>query len=199
MKKNVFMCGSTIGFGLCLAEIFSKEFNVIINGRKNRKNKNFFVVIKDMNEIEVKDFEKFNPDIIVNNGFDKNEYIHSFKSSLNVIKKSMDYFIKKGYGTIININSFYGMNPDKKDPDYAAVKYGLRGYVESISEKAFNNNIKIINIYPRAMKAGVNIGRSDLEELIDPYEVSELILNIVKAKSFYIGSIQIDRLNLKNK
>jgi NADP-dependent 3-hydroxy acid dehydrogenase YdfG len=194
MEKNVFMCGSTSGFGLCLAEVFSKEFNVILNGRKN--NPDFTTVIKDMNDLQIEDFQKFNPSIIVNNGFDKKNYIHSFEGSLNVVKKSMEYFTQKGEGIIININSFYGLNPDKKDPDYSAAKYGLRGYIESISEKAFNNRIRIMNIYPRAMKTGLNDGRSDFEDLIDPYEVSELILNMAKSKSFYVGSIQIDRIKI---
>lgn len=188
------MCGSTSGFGLCLAEVFSKEFDIVLNGRKN--NPNFTTVVKDMNDLTVEDFEKYNPDIIVNNGFDKKNYIHSFEGSLNVVKKSMDYFIKKGQGTIVNINSFYGLNPDKKDPDYAAAKYGLRGYVESISEKAFLNNIRIVNVHPRAMKIGLNDGRPDFDDLIDPYEVSELILSMIKAKSFYVGSIQIDRIKV---
>ena len=100
----------------------------------------------------------------------------------------------KKKGTIINVNSISGVSPDHKDPDYAAAKYALRGYSDSIASEAFKENIKIINLYPRAMATGMNFGRPDFHELMDPDEIAEFVVMMTKSKSFYISSIQFDRI-----
>ena len=191
--KKVFMCGSGSGFGLKLAEEFAKNnFDVILNSRNKVESfeKNF---VTDMIDLKANDFKKYNADIVVNNGFDKNNYFHSFEASLNVVRQSLNYFKIKGGGTLVNINSFYGLNPDTKDPYYAASKYGLRGFVDSLAKEAFENNIKIINFYPRAIGIGLNEGREDIDLLIDPSEICEFIVNNIQYKSFYLSHVQIDR------
>ena len=113
--KKVFMCGAGSGFGLKLAEEFAKNnFDVILNSRNKVESfeKNF---VTDMIDLKANDFKKYNADIVVNNGFDKNNYFHSFEASLNVVRQSLNYFKIKGGGTLVNINSFYGLNPDTKE------------------------------------------------------------------------------------
>lgn len=191
--KKIFLCGAGSGFGLELAKEFkNNNFLVTLNSRKavDLFENNF---IKDMNEIKVSDFEKYSPEIIVNNGFDKNNYFHSFESSINIVKQSLDYFKNIGGGTLVNINSFYGLHPDVKDPYYSAAKYGLRGFTESISKEAFDNNIKIINLYPRAIGTGINKGRKDIKKLIAPKEICEFIVRNITYKTFYLSHVQIDR------
>ena len=191
--KKVFLCGAGSGFGLELAHEFKKnKFQVTLNSRKTVKGfENNFVL--DMNDIKATHFEKYSPEFIVNNGFDKNNYFHSFEASINIVRESLNYFKKIGGGTLININSFYGLNPDAKDPYYAAAKYGLRGYVESVSKEAFENNIKIINFYPRAIGIGLNEGREDIDLLIDPKEICSFIVKNIDFKTFYLSNVQIDR------
>ena len=41
-----------------------------------------------MAEITVDDFNTYKPDIIINNGFDKKDYFHSFKPQLILLKKA---------------------------------------------------------------------------------------------------------------
>ncbi|MDA9732558.1 SDR family NAD(P)-dependent oxidoreductase [Acidimicrobiaceae bacterium] len=191
--KKVFLCGAGSGFGLELAHEFKKnKFEVILNSRKTVDGfENNFVL--DMNDIKATHFEEYSPEFIVNNGFDKKSYFHSFEASVNIVTESLNYFKKLGGGTLININSFYGLNPDTKDPYYAAAKYGLRGYVESVSKEAFENNIKIINFYPRAIGIGLNDGREDIELLIDPKEICSFIVKNIDYKTFYLSNVQIDR------
>ena len=193
MKKKVLICGGSSGWGRYLLKHFSKDFNVITNSRKNLKIKNHFK--KDMLDFTLETFKKYNPDIVCNNGFDKRNYIHSFESQLNILKKSFEYFKRKGNGTIVNINSYYGIYPDQKDPFYAAAKYGLRGYAESISSEAYKNKIKIINIYPRAISTGINKNRLDKKKLMDPNETAKLVVYLCKTKSFYSSSIVINIFN----
>lgn len=190
--KKIFIAGGTSGFGFSLAKKFDLDYEVIICGRKKIKSFNSFVC--DMVDIKEEIFYKYEPDVIINNGFDKKDYFKSYQGSLNVLKSAFNYFKNKNKGTIINVNSISGINPDPKDPDYAAAKYALKGYSDSIAAESFQRNIKIINLYPRAMATGMNVGRSDFNELIDPDEVSELVVTLTKTKSFYISSIQFDRI-----
>jgi hypothetical protein len=44
------------------------------------------------------------------------------------------------------------------------------------------------------MATGMNLGRSDFKDLIDPNEVAEFVVMMTKTKSFYISSIQFDRI-----
>lgn len=191
--KKVFIVGGTSGFGLSLAKKFDLDHEVTVCGRK--KYPAFNGVVCDMIDISEKLFQEHNPDIIINNAFDKKDYLKSYQGSLNVLRSAFYFFKSKNEGTIINVNSICGISPDPKDPDYAAAKYALRGYSDSIVAEAFQNNVKIINLYPRAMATGMNFGRPDFNELIDPDEVAEFVVMMTKSKSFYISSIQFDRIN----
>ena len=190
--KKVFIAGGTSGFGLSLAKKFDLDHEVTVCGRK--KYPLFNGIICDMLDISEKLFQEHNPDIIINNAFDKKDYIKSCQGSLNVLKSAFSFFKLKRGGTIINVNSISGVSPDPKDPDYAAAKYALRGYSDSISAEAFQKNIKIINLYPRAMATGMNFGRPDFHELMDPDEVAKFVVFMTKCESFYISSIQFDRI-----
>jgi hypothetical protein len=195
LTKNVFICGASRGWALFLADSFDKKFNVTLNIRKKKKfEKKFKFMVADMSNLSEKIFEKYNPHIIINNGFSKKEYIHSFKSQIRVLKEAFNFFKKKGSGKIININSYYGLFPDNKDPDYAAVKYGLRGYAESIASESFKNNVQIINIYPRAINAGINKKRDKSDQFICPKELADFIVMLCETKTFYCSSIVIERL-----
>ena len=190
--KKVFIVGGTSGFGLSLAKKFNLDHEVTVCGRK--KYPLFNGIICDMLDISEKLFQEHNPDIIINNAFDKKDYLKSYQGSLNVLRSAFSFFKSKNEGTIINVNSISGVSPDPKDPDYAAAKYALRGYSDSISAESFQKNIKIINLYPRAMATGMNFGRPDFNELMDPDEVSKFVVFMTKCQSFYISSIQFDRM-----
>ncbi len=193
--KKILLCGAGSGFGLDLAKEFkNNKFFVILNSRKRNYSFDHNFVM-DMNEIKSSDFEKYKPEIIVNNGFDKKNYFHSFESSLNIVKESFNYFKNIGGGTLVNINSFYGLHPDYKDPYYSAAKYGLRGFNESLSKEAFQNKIRVINLYPRAIATGLNKDRNDIDKLIDPKEICDFIVKNINYKTFYLSHVQIDRTN----
>jgi len=190
--KKVFIVGGTSGFGLSLAKKFHADHEVTVCGR--RKISSFNAIVCDMLDIKEEIFKQYKPNIIINNAFDKKDYLRSYQGSINVLKCAFDYFKSRNKGIIINVNSISGINPDPKDPDYAAAKYALKGYSDSIAAESFQRNIKIINLYPRAMATGMNVGRQDFNELIDPNEVAELVVYLTKTQSFYTSSIQFDRI-----
>jgi NADP-dependent 3-hydroxy acid dehydrogenase YdfG len=190
--KKVFIVGGTSGFGLSLAKKFHIDHEVTVCGR--RKISFFNSIVLEMLDVKEEIFKQYKPNIIINNAFDKKDYLKSYQGSLNVLRAAFDYFKNRNKGTIINVNSISGINPDPKDPDYAAAKYALKGYSDSIAAESFQRNIRIINLYPRAMATGMNVGRQDFNELIDPNEVAELVVALTKTQSFYTSSIQFDRI-----
>jgi short-subunit dehydrogenase involved in D-alanine esterification of teichoic acids len=178
--KKIFIVGGTSGFGLSLAKKFHPDHEVTVCGRK--KFSFFNSIICDSLEIKEELFNQYEPNIIINNSFDKKDYIKSYAGSLNVLKTAFNYFKNRDEGIIINVNSISGICPDPKE------------YSDSIAAESFQRNIKIINLYPRAMATGMNLGRSDFKDLIDPNEVAEFVVMMTKTKSFYISSIQFDRI-----
>jgi hypothetical protein len=40
----------------------------------------------------------------------------------------------------------------------------------------------------------MNLGRQDFDDLIDADELAEFLVSLCRQKSFYVGSIQIDRV-----
>lgn len=56
-------------------------------------------------------------------------------------------FQKNNSGTIININSIVGLEHKKNRTLYAASKWGLRGFGNSLRLEAKENGINVINVY----------------------------------------------------
>jgi short-subunit dehydrogenase len=192
--KKILILGGTSGFGLIFSRVLSLHYSVTITGRREIFEPNIKSIILDSAALDVNLLRLHKPDIIINNGYDKNNHISSFNNSITAVRESIIYFKEVCGGIIINVNSIAGLHPDNKDPDYAASKHGLKGYVDSISLDAYLNNINIINLYPRAISTGMSGGREDYSKLIDPKELAEFCLLLLKTKSFYVSSIIFDRI-----
>jgi NAD(P)-dependent dehydrogenase (short-subunit alcohol dehydrogenase family) len=190
--KTVLILGGSSGFGAHLALAFRGSMAVRVTGRRKSNSENY--IQHSMNDLNQQFLEDINPDIIINNGFSKSNYVSSYEASLKALKESFKYFKKKGSGKIMNINSISGLIPDPQDPDYAAAKHALKGYSSSITFDAYQSGIQIMDVYPRAIATGMNVGRSDFDDLIDPVELAEFLVSLCTQKSFYVGSIQIDRV-----
>ena len=193
--KNLLIIGGTSGFGLILSKVLATHFAVTITGRREILEPNVKSVILDSARLDVNWLQANQPDIVINNGYDKGDHIASFDNSLQVVRESLKYFKEKGSGVLVNVNSIAGLQPDAKDPDYAASKHGLKGYVDSVSHDAYLNNINIINLFPRAVSTGMSEGRQDYSKLIQAQELAEFCLLLLKTKSFYVSSIVFDRVH----
>jgi len=194
MSKCVLVLGGTSGFGLILAKILSSYYDVTVTGRRNISECGIKSIIYDTRDLDINLLSDLCPDIVINNGYDVNDHLVSFANSLLVVRKSIEYFKIKGSGVIVNVNSIAGLQPDTKDPDYAASKHGLKGYVDSVSHDAYLNNINIINLYPRAISVGMTEGRPDFSKLINPTELAEFCAIMIETKSFYVSTIVFDRV-----
>jgi short-subunit dehydrogenase len=193
LMKKVLIVGGSGGFGLILSKVFSTHYTVTATGRREFSTPNVTCLKLDTAFLDAEWLRGVGPQIIINNGYDKNDHISSFANSISLVRESINYFKENGGGTILNVNSIAGLLPDIKDPDYAASKHGLKGYIDSVSYDAYLNHVNIINLYPRAIATGMSLGRSNFSDLINPEELANFCVTLLTTRSFYASSIVFDR------
>jgi autotransporter strand-loop-strand O-heptosyltransferase len=91
-------------------------------------------------------------------------------------------------GYIVNINSLAGKYPNYNESVYCASKFGLSGFGSSLSINQKNSKIKVIDIYPGAMKSHMTSNRPNYSELMDPVEISNFIFDLLQTNREYITS-----------
>lgn len=195
---KTFITGSTRTFGFELAKAFAnKNYDVVINGRSKLTFKtDFEYSLCASQNLTVAEFEKFQPDIIVNNAFDKSDCLASLEGQINTLAQAIKYFEAYGTGIILNINSSMGLMPCVETPEYAMAKWGLRGYSESVRFECFQKGINIIDVYPGAINIGMAAHREDINELIDAKELAEFIVSLCETKKMIVSSIHINRMGI---
>jgi len=73
-------------------------------------------------------------------------------AQIQLTKRIYQYFIEKGNGTIININSLSGLRNHELRSIYSASKWGLRGFSDSFRIEAKKNNVRILDVYSGRIK-----------------------------------------------
>jgi len=140
--------------------------------------------------------DKYNASILINNaGISEYGSIINFSEDkireligINLIiplilSKDFCRLLIKGKkkGTIINIISMSGREPNYKRAVYCASKYGLTGFTDSLSLEFKKKGINILGIYPRGMKTKGYKGRKMKgKKLINPDIVAEDVYNQFK-------------------
>jgi short-subunit dehydrogenase len=101
-------------------------------------------------------------------------------SSMLLLKRIYSYFKKKNGGLIININSLAGKTPAANESVYCASKFGLCGFSKSIQLEAIGTGIRIVDLYPGAIKTRMTKDRQNYDNLIDPNDIAALIYGIIE-------------------
>lgn len=202
----------------------ANSFNIILNGRDelgleySRKkvlenNVDCDVVKGDITSEDTIDrlfkaAEKRNLDILINNaGVHAQKLIQDMNpeevkriievnlvAPVQLIMKLYPIFLKKKSGSIININSVAGKNPNEIEAAYCASKYGMAGFSKSFQFEANKNNVRVISIYLGAMNTSMTEHRIDHQELIQSNEAADIIFRICKEyKSLKISEIDLVR------
>jgi len=85
-------------------------------------------------------------------------------------------------GHIINVSSTTGLKARADEPIYAASKWGLRGFTESLRLAAAPYKIRVTGIYPGGMQTAFWNGEEprDTSAFMKPEEVTALITDILK-------------------
>ena len=175
--SKVLITGSSGGLGNHLALYYSqKGHEILLHGRNEKKlikiqseiNKNGFnakYIVADLNhkkgiELLCNKAKKENIKILINNAgiicpglplkeisYDKIESMLEVNlvapiKIINALNNDLDH--------VININSMVGLEPKKNRSLYAASKWGLRGFSESLKKE--ENIFKILDVYPTNIK-----------------------------------------------
>jgi short-subunit dehydrogenase len=114
-------------------------------------------------------------------------------SAIALCYEAFECFKASSGGTIININSVAGLRGSPKESLYAASKFALRGFSESVKEEWLKAGVRVIDAYPGAIGIGMSAGRPDKENLIDPKEFAEFIVALCATKSFFVKELNIRR------
>jgi short-subunit dehydrogenase len=84
----------------------------------------------------------------------------------------------QGSGTIVNISSTSGLTGKPTSSAYAASKWAVRGFTDSIREECKGTNIKILTVYPGGTKTHLfdEAPRDDYKDFMTPESVAEKIV-----------------------
>ncbi len=174
---NILITGSSNGLGSHLALFYAKKgHHIILHGRNEGKLKEISESIKKSGfsadyfiaDLEKEDeiyklcdyVSKKNVKFLINNAgmicpnlpFKEFEYklidrmiLVNLVAPIKITNKLISSLHQ-----IININSMVGIEPKKNRTIYAATKWGLKGFSESLKKE--ETNIKILDVYPTNIK-----------------------------------------------
>lgn len=205
---NILITGCGSGLGKVLSE--NKNHNIFPHYRYSDNPSSNCIVGDLTNSQTLNKFSQFlvekNIDIFINNAgtylngpIEKTpdeEIINlinvNLLSSILLTKKVYSYFKEKNSGLIININSLAGKNSAANESVYCASKFGLHGFSKSIQLEAIGTGIRVVDLYPGAIKTRMTKHRPNYESLIEPTDIATLIYDIIEnKKTFYQNEIII--------
>lgn len=224
MQKTIFITGASSGLGKATAALFqSKGWNVIATMRNPEKEtvltkldnvKVLKLDVTDSKEISNvinKTITASSVDVVLNNagygligpleGFTDEQIVLQLETNLigaiRITKKFIPYFREKKNGMFINIISMFGLIGYPTCSMYAASKFALDGFSESLAYDMAHFGIKVKIIAPggiqtdfagRSMNAVAHeayqglmakVGEGYNEESIQRYSTPEMVANII--------------------
>lgn len=92
----------------------------------------------------------------------------------------------QGYGRIINVSSTSGFKPRALEPVYAASKFGLKGFTESMQLAGVDDNVSVIGVYPGGMNTKSfwkDQPDKDISSYMEPSFVAGKIIDLMKVQT----------------
>jgi len=194
-KKLVVITGASSGFGLAMAEAFSKDgYPLLLLARRIEKMKALNLPNTICRKVDVTDKDTFEAavreaevqygktDLLVNNagvmllGDISNQDPKEWKTMLDVnvigVMNGMQIVIKdmreRKHGTIINLSSIAGVQPFGSHSAYCASKYGVRGLTQTLRMEMSPYNVRVIAIEPGAVTTEL-LGHTTDKNIIEGY------------------------------
>ncbi len=96
-------------------------------------------------------------------------------------KAVIPHLVNKKQGHIINISSISGRMPLEKGSGYAASKYAVTGFSESLFHEIRNFGIKVSTVFPGSVNTRFDTDHKDQDNSwkVDPDEIGEACLHIL--------------------
>jgi len=114
-------------------------------------------------------------------------------AAIAVALAAFEHFSGRGGGMIVNVNSVAGLRGSGHEPIYAASKFGLRGFSESVKDAWFGRGVRMTDVYVGAIATGMSAGRADVAELIDPDELAAFVVRLCDTHSFHTRDINLQK------
>jgi uncharacterized protein len=107
----------------------------------------------------------------------------NLKGNVYMVLEAYKRMKPKRSGHIINVSSTSGVKPRPNETIYAASKWGLRGFTESLRMEAAPHRVRISGVYPGGMNTDFWKGEKpkDIDTFMDPADVAEQLLMIAKS------------------
>jgi len=99
-------------------------------------------------------------------------------TSVEAYKRMLEF----GSGHIVNVSSTTGIKAREMETIYAASKWGLRGFTESLRLEAKPYGIRVTGVFPGGMNTAFWEGSTkDVSGYMNPFLVAGQIINILKS------------------
>lgn len=224
MRKTILITGGSDGLGKTLAEVLSKENDVVVLATNESKLikvatennctykvcdvSNYDQVEKCIAEI-VEKTDKI--DVLINNAglWIQEELAINDSRRVNAVvdvnllgvincSKALIPFMKQNNdGLIININSQAGINHKAERVVYNATKWGVTGFSKSLADEVAKYGIRVSNVMPGMMKTDMFNKlniKKNMANGIDTKDVARLIKFIIDTPK----EVMIPEVGIKN-
>ncbi len=116
-------------------------------------------------------------------------------SQILMLKRVYEFFVRKGSGLIININSLAGINASANESVYCASKWALRGFSKSLQLEAINSGVEFMDIYSGAIQTRMTENRENYKSLMLPCEVASQIYDLIPRGRHCVNEIILRKRN----
>lgn len=99
-------------------------------------------------------------------------------SAIQITQRFYEHFLNNNKGSIININSFSGIDNQKFRTIHCANKWGLRGFTDTLRLEAEENEIYVTGVYPTRIKT-----RPEFTYGLEPKELAKKIYDHFNQKN----------------
>lgn len=121
----------------------------------------------------------------------------NLKGTIYTTKVFLPDLLKKKDAWLINISSTYGIGPRENGSVYAASKWGVRGFTESLELDLRGSNVKVLGVYPGGMKTELFKNAGDprnVANYMEPDDVANTLVHLItRPASMHTNKLVIER------
>jgi len=101
-----------------------------------------------------------------------------------MVKKALPLMQRRGSGSIVNLASTSSMKGFPNGSAYAASKFALRGFTQSLVEEVRNQNIRVFQVNPSEVSTAFGNPereeRKETENKLGPDQIAQTIVSILQ-------------------